>query len=91
MRVVRRYRDFLVQKATGLSFLDWYPVSAIQSIPWVLLFAFGSVVGRLLPVSNYWVSIALLAMPGLLGWVYAQTIMVRAHFEELRARMVKNG
>lgn len=88
MGLLSRYRAHLVRRATGRSFLGWYPASAWQSAPWVAILALFCVIASMtVPEPNRMLGTVIAAIPGLLGWLYVQYVMATAHFRDLGSRV----
>jgi hypothetical protein len=86
MGMVARYRRHLVRRATGVSRLGWYVVSAVEGTPWVLVIVALTLIASSTPEPNRFLAMGIAFIPGFVGFVASQFYMLVVHLKDLRSR-----
>jgi hypothetical protein len=86
MSILGRYRIHLAQRATGVSRLGWYWVSAREGAPWGLATAALTVLASFTPEPNRFLAMVVAFIPGFVGFVASQFYMLIVHLNDLRDR-----
>ena len=84
MNILARYGIHLARRATGVSRLRWYAVSAVEGMLWVLVIAAPALLASLISEPNRFAAMIIAAIPGAIGFVGSQLYMLVVHLKDLR-------
>lgn len=84
MSLFARYIAHLKRRATGLTRWQWYSVSSIKGLPWVLAALALGIPASLLPDPQRAISLWLVAVATLPGFIASQLVMLVVHLNEVR-------